>query len=176
MRIFRLAAVVLPLFAGGCVISTAPLLGPESRTAPPFPARVSLQAYERESSSAPWKPNGDVVELVTDANKVVREAEAGKPADDEYTFHQIGPDRYLTQARFGANRYAYGLLEIRDGQGYMTAFQCKAIDPSLLQRAGVKVAADDCSLDGAANPLTFLKELAGQPGDPRIRYMPVAKK
>jgi hypothetical protein len=176
MRIFRVAGLALALLSGGCVISTAPLLGPEARTAPPFPARISLQAYERESSTAPWKPNGDVVELVTDANRVVREAEAGKPADDEYTFHQIAPDRYLTQARFSANRYAYGLLEIRDGQGYMTAFQCKAIDPSILQRAGVKVAADDCSLDGAPNPLAFLKELAAVPGDPRIRYTPVAKK
>ena len=175
MRILRLTAIALTLVAGGCVISSKPLLGPEARVVP-FPARIAVQAQERESATAPWKPNGDEVELVADASKIVREADAtGKPDDDEYTFLQVGPDRFLTQARFSPNRYAYGLLEIRDGEGYMTAFQCKAIDPAVLQRAGVKMSADDCPLDGSSDALGFLKELAARPGDPRIKYTPVKK-
>ena len=176
MRILRLAAITLTLVSGGCVISSKPLLGPDARVVP-FPARIAVQAFERESATAPWKPDNEEVELVADANKIVREADAtGKPDDDEYTFHEIGPNRFLTQARFGPNRYAYGLLEIRDGEGYMTAFQCKAIDPVIVQRAGVKMAADDCSLDGATDALGFLKELATRPGDPRIKYSPVKKR
>jgi hypothetical protein len=175
MPILQLAAIVLALVSGGCVISSTPLLAPDARVVP-FPARTAVQAYEREAATAPWKPNGEEVELVADANKVIREADAtGRPDDDEYTFHQIAPNRFLTQARFGPNRYAYGLLEIQDGQGYLTAFQCKAIDPALLQRAGVKMAADDCSLDSSSDALGFLKELAARPGDPRIKYTPVKK-
>lgn len=176
MRILQFAAIALALISGGCVISTTPLLAPDARVVP-FPARIAVQAYERESATAPWKPNGEEVELVADANKIVREADAtGKPDDDEYAFHQIGPNRFLTQARFGPNRYAYGVLEIQDGEGYLTAFQCKLIDPAVLQRAGVKTAADDCSLDGSPDALGFLKELASRPGDPRIKYTPVKKR
>jgi hypothetical protein len=175
MCILRLAVISFALVSGGCVVSTKPLIGPDARVVP-FPARISVQAHERESATAPWKPNGDEVVLVADANNVVREADAkGKPDDEEYTFLQVGPDRFLTQARFGPNRYAFGLLEIREGQGYLTAFPCKAIDPAALQRAGVKIAADDCSLDGSPDALGFLKELAARPGDPRIKYTPVKK-
>jgi hypothetical protein len=176
MRILRLTVIALILVSGGCVISSKPLLGPDARIVP-FPARIAVQAHERESATAPWKPDGDEVELVADASKIVREANAtGKPDDDEYTFLQVGPDRFLTQARFSPNRYAYGLLEIRDGQGYLTAFQCKAIDPALLQRAGVKMAADDCALDDSPDALGFLNELAARPSDPRIKYTPVKKR
>jgi hypothetical protein len=176
MRIPQFAAIALALVSGGCVISSTPLLAPDARVVP-FPARIAVQAHERESATAPWKPNGEEVELVADADKIVREADAtGKPDDDEYTFHKVGPNRFLTQARFGPNRYAYGLLEIQDGQGYLTAFQCKAIDPAILQRAGVKMAADDCSLDSSSDALGFLKELGARPGDPRIKYTPVKKR
>ena len=87
MRILQFAAIALALISGGCVVSTTPLLAPDARVVP-FPARIAVQAYERESATAPWKPNGEEVELVADANKIVREADAtGKPDDDEYAFH-----------------------------------------------------------------------------------------
>jgi hypothetical protein len=175
MRIFRLAAIALAIASSGCVISSKPLIGPEGRVLP-FSSRIAVQAYERDAAASPWTPNGDEVELVADAARIIRETDStGKPDDEEYTFLQIGPDRFLTQARFGANRYAYGLLEIRDGEGFLTAFQCKAIEPSLLQGAGVKIAADDCVLDAARDALGFLKDIAARPGDPRVKYTPVRK-
>jgi hypothetical protein len=175
MLVFRLAAIALAIASGGCVISSKPLIAPEGRVVP-FSLRIAVQAYERDAAAAPWTPNGDEVDLVADAARIVREVDTtGKSDDEEYTFLQIAPGRFLTQARFGPNRYAYGLLEIRDGEGFLTAFQCKAIEPPLRQRTGVKMAADDCVLDDVGDALGFLKEIAARPGEPRVKYTPVRK-
>ena len=177
MHSFRTIVLVLAcaLLVSGCVISRTPLLGSSDR-AVPFASGTRFQIHERESTKAPWKRDEKDVVLVADASKVVRESDTSRKEDaDEYTFHPLGSDRYLVQARFGAARYAYGALEIRRGEGHVYAFQCKKLDAAMLQRAGVRISADDCVLDGAADPIGFLKQLAARPGDVLIKYVPVKK-
>jgi hypothetical protein len=178
MRIVRTLVLVLAgaLLAGGCVISRAPLLGSANRVVP-FESGTRFRIYERDSATAPWKRDEKDVVLVADTNKVVRESDDSRKEDaDEYTFHPLGPNRYLVQARFGAARYAYGALEIRGGEGYVVAFQCKKIDAATLRGAGVVVSTEDCLLEGAPDAVGFLKQLAVRPGEALIKYVPVKKK
>jgi hypothetical protein len=166
----------LALLAAGCVISKEPVLGPETRVVP-FASGTRFQIYERETTKAAWKPDKEIAFLVG-ADKVVRETDAaGNPVVGEsYTFHSIGPDRYLVHADFGAGRHAYGLLEIRGSQGFVTAFQCRSIGADLLERAGVKRMGEDCLLDGITDPARLLKQLAARPDPALIKYVPVKKK
>ncbi|MEX0590491.1 MAG: hypothetical protein WD207_05350 [Xanthobacteraceae bacterium] len=179
MPVFRPIAVALTmaLLAGGCVISKEPVFGPETRVVP-FASGTRFQIFQRETAKGPWKLDDKEIVLVASADKLVREVGAsGKPDDDEsYTFHSLGPNRYLAQGDFGDGRYAYGVLEVRGGEGLVAAFQCKSIDTALLQRAGVKVTADDCVLDGVPDRAGFLKQLAARPTEPLIKYVPVKKK
>jgi hypothetical protein len=177
-RIFRSLALSLALaaLAGGCVVSKTPLFGPETR-ALPFASGTRFQTYEQERSGRPWKKSEKPIVLIADAEKVIREADdAGKvKPDEDYTLHPLGPKRFLVQARFSAERYAYGVLEIRRGEGIVTALQCKNINRRAFKAAGGKITADDCALDGISNALRLLKQFAKHPTGPQIKYVPVRK-
>jgi hypothetical protein len=170
-------AIGIASLAGGCVISKEPVFGPETR-AVPFASGTRFQVFQRETATGPWKRDDREVVLVAGHDKVVREADAsGQPDNDEsYTFHPLGKNRFLAQGDFGNGRFAYGVLEIRGSEGLVAAFQCKSIDPALLQRAGVKVMADDCVLNGTSDQAAFLKQLAARPLVALIKYAPVKKK
>jgi hypothetical protein len=179
MRSFRPVALAFAIasLAGGCVISNEPVFGPETRVVP-FPSGTRFEVFQREAATGPWKRDDKDIVLVAGGDKVVREADAsGKPDNKEsYTFHPLGKNRYLAQGDFGNGRFAYGVLEVRGGEGLVAAFQCKSIDPGLLQHAGVKVTADDCVLDGTFDRAAFLKQLAARPAMALIKYVPVKKK
>jgi len=176
-RVFRSLGLCLAFaaLAGGCVISKNPLLGPGDR-AVPFASGTAFEIHERDAAAAPWKKSDETVTLVAGADKAVRELkQSGKPADDYYTFHPLGPGRFLMQARFGPERYAYGVLEVRAGEGVFTAFQCKTIDQAAFRSAGGAVTADDCVLDGVADAPAYLRRLAGDPTGAQVKYVPVRK-
>jgi hypothetical protein len=170
-------ALAIAFLAGGCVISREPVFGPETRVVP-FASGTRFQIYQRDTPESAWEQDRDEAVLVAGADKVVREADAsGKPEGGEsYTFHPIGPNRYLAQADFGNGRHGYGVLEIRRGEGLLAAFQCKAIDPALLQRAGVTTIAGDCIIDRATDRTGFLRQLAARPPAATVKYVPVKKK
>jgi hypothetical protein len=178
-RIFRSLALSLALaaLAGGCVVTKTPLFGPETR-ALPFASGTEFQIYEQEHSGGPWKKGEKTFVLIADAEKVIREAdESGKAKQgEEYTLHPLGPNRFLVQARYNPERYAYGVLEIRRGEGIVTAIQCKNIDQQAFKAAGGTVATDDCALDGISDAAGFLKRLAARPLGPKLKYVPVRKK
>jgi hypothetical protein len=179
VRIFRSLALSLALaaLAGGCVVSKTPLLGPETR-ALPFASGTKFQTYEQEQSGGRWKKDEKTIALVADAEKVIREVDdSGKVKQGEdYTLHPLGPNRFLVQARFSSERYAYGVLEIRRGEGIVAAFQCKKIDQNAFKAAGGTVATDDCALDGMSDAVGFLKRLAVSPLGPKLKYVRVRKK
>ncbi len=178
-RIFRSLALSLALaaLAGGCVVSKTPLFGPETR-ALPFASGTEFQIYEQEQSGGPWKKGEKTFVLVADAEKVIREADdSGKAKQgEEYTLHPLGPNRFLVQAKYNPERYAYGVLEIRRGEGIVTAIQCKNIDQKAFKAAGGTVTKDDCALDGISNAAGFLKRLAARPLGSKLKYVPVRKK
>jgi hypothetical protein len=176
-HVATVALVVLgALLASGCVISRTPVFGTESRSVP-FEPGTRFRIYERESSTAPWKREEKDVVLIASTDKSVRESDdAGKQDADEYTFYAVGADRYLVQARFGPARYAYGVLEIRGGEGYVSAFQCKKLDAAMVRDAGITTLAEDCLLDGVPDAGGFLKRLATRPTEALIKYVPVKKK
>jgi hypothetical protein len=179
MRSFRpvALAIVIASLAGGCVISKEPVFGPETR-AGPFASGTRFQVFQRETATGPWKRDDKEVVLVAGHDKVVREVDAsGQPDNNEsYTFHPLGKNRYLAQGDFGNGRFAYGVLEVRGGEGLVAAFQCESIDPALLQRAGVMVTADECVLNNTFDQAGFLKQLAARPVVALIKYAPVTKK
>jgi hypothetical protein len=178
-RIFRflVTSVALAMLAGGCVISKNPVFGADTR-ALPFASGTRFQIYERENGGAPWKLSDKAIVFVADAGKIVREVDDNGKIDDKesYTFHPLGTDRYLVQARFQEGRYAYAVLEMSAREGILTALQCKRIERALLKEAGVKIDGEDCVLDGARDAAGFLKQLATKPAGSQIKYVPVQKK
>jgi hypothetical protein len=177
MRVFRVLVLLLATFGGGCVVSKAPLAG-LGEPALPFASGTQFNIFERADAKAPWNPGEEkTVTLVAGADRVYRAVnESGKLEDDGISFHPLAPNRFLVAVQFSATRYAYGVLEVRNGEGFAVPFQCKSIGPATLQRAGLKIAADDCWLEDANEPLAFLKQLAGRPMVPLVKYVPVKKK
>ena len=177
-RMLRSLALSLALaaLAGGCVVSKTPLLGPETR-ALPFASGTEFRTYEQERPGGRWKLDRKAIVLVADADKVIREVDAaGKVKEgEEHTLHPLGPNRYLIQTRFNPDRYAYGVLEIRRGQGFVTAIPCKQIDQNAFKAAGGTVTGDDCMLDGVSDAAGLLKQLAAHPLGPKLKYVPVRK-
>jgi len=176
MRLFPLFALLLAALAGGCVVSKTPLAGLGERAAP-FASGTSFEIFERADAKAAWKPGEQkAVTFVGGADRIFRVVDAaGRTEDGTYTFHAVAPGRYLVEAQFSAERYGYALLQVRGGEGLASPLHCKDVDPAALQRAGLKMTADDCWLDSMADPAGFLKELAARAPEPRNRYVPVKK-
>lgn len=170
-------AVLLAVLAGGCVTSKEPVFGPDTRVVP-FASGTRFQIYQRDSDKDPWVLDDQEVVLVAGNDKIVRELDdSGAPSDDErYTFHSLGANRYLAQGDFGDGRFAYGLLEVRGGEAFLTGFQCSSLDATAMERAGVKVDGDDCEIDGVSDRAGFLRQLAARPTAPLIKYVPKGKK
>jgi hypothetical protein len=173
--LLRCFALLLGVMLAGCVTSKAPLLSSDSRVLPFIPG-TAFETYERDDDRAPWKKNEKRSIFTADSSLVVRELnEDGSPKDEAiYTFHPLGGERFLVQARFKPSEdYAYGVLEVRNGEGMVTGLNCKAIDQAAFRRDGGKVVADFCELDSAPDPLALLRKLGANPLGVRIRYVPV---
>jgi hypothetical protein len=177
MRVFRFLVLLLAALAGGCVVSKSPLAGLGERVSP-FASGTRFNIFERVDAKGPWNPGEEKsVTLVAGADRVYRSVnEAGKTEDDGFSFHPLAPNRFLVAAQFSSARFAYGMLEIRNGEGFAVPFQCKSIGPATLQRAGLKLIADDCWLEDTTDPVAFLKQLAERPLVPLVKYVPVKKK
>jgi hypothetical protein len=177
MRVFRAMVLLLAAFAGGCVVSKAPLAGLGERVLP-FASGTQFNIFERTDAKAPWNPGENkAVTLVAGPDRIYRAInDAGKKEDDGFSFYPLAPNRFLVAAQFSSERYAYGVLEIRNGEGFAVPFQCKSIGPATLQRAGLKLIADDCWLEDTSDPIAFLKQLAERPSAPLAKYVPVKKK
>ncbi|HEX5777312.1 MAG TPA: hypothetical protein VFY21_00585 [Xanthobacteraceae bacterium] len=176
MRRFLLLAALAAL-AGGCVVSRTPLNGLGERAAP-FGDRTTLAIFERADGKGAWKPSEQkTVTLVVEADRAFRSLdEKGKPEDGNFTFHVLGSDRYLVQARFSADRYGYAVLQVRKGEGLVSPLTCKAIDDDVVKKAGMKMVADDCWLEGTKDPAGFLKSIAAKAPEPTVKYVPVKSK
>ena len=173
----RVLALTLGLAVAGCVTSKTPILGPDSRVLPFLPGS-KFETYERDDPREPWKKNDSLTIFTADQSLTIRELdEAGKPKNQETTtLHALGSGRFLVQTYFANDRhYAYGVLDIRNGEGVATGFACKAIDQATFRRDGGKIVKDACELDAAPDPLAILRELAAKPAGPQVRYVPVQK-
>jgi hypothetical protein len=176
MWIFRAVVLLTAAFAGGCVVSKAPLAG-LGEPVMPFASGTRLEIFERADAKAPWKQGEEKsVTLVAGADRIYRAVnEAGKAEDDAITFHTLGTDRYIVQAQFSAERFGFAVLQVQGGEGLVSTIQCKEIDPEIVKKAGMKMVADDCWLEDTADPVAFLKQIAGRPGVPLVKYVPVKK-
>jgi len=173
----RCLVLLLGLALAGCVTSTTPLLNTDSRVLPFLPGST-FEVYERDDARAPWKKNPARSTFTADKSLVVRELDkSGKPKQDAtYTFHPLGGERFLVQAQFkDGEPYAYGVLEVHNGEGVATGLNCKMLDQEAFRRDGGTIADDFCKLDGAPDPLALLRKLAASPVGPQVRYVPVAK-
>jgi hypothetical protein len=176
MRIFAALVLLIAAFAGGCVVSKAPLASLGERTLP-LASGTRIDIFERADADSVWK-SGEAksVTLMAGADRIYRAAnEAGNIEDDAITFHALGPDRYLVQAQFGAARFGYAVLQIRNGEGLVSPLACKQVDPAVLNKAGLKIVADDCWLEDTADPVGFLRQIAERPSTPLVKYVPVKK-
>lgn len=175
--LLRCLVLLLGVALAGCVTSKAPLLGADSRVMP-FTSGATFDTYERDDPSALWKKSDARSVFTADPSLVVREFdEAGQPKDEAiYTFHPLGPQRFLVQARFKPSEaYAYGVLEIRGGEGVVTGLNCKSIDQAAFRQGGGTIANDFCALDSAPDPLALLRKLGAAPAGVQVRYVPVTK-
>jgi hypothetical protein len=173
----RVLALTLGLAVAGCVTSKAPLLGPDSRVLPFLPG-AKFETYERDDARDPRKKNDTLTVFTADQSLAIRELdETGKPKNpDTTTIHPLGPGRFLVQTHFvNQDHYAYGVLDIRSGEGVITGFGCKVIDQATFRRDGGKVVKEACELDAAPDPLAILRNLAAKPAGPQMRYVPAQK-
>jgi hypothetical protein len=127
-----LSVWVISLSLTACIVSKDPLLGPDSRVLPFLPP-MKFEVYERASARDPWQKRTDVT-LAADQRLVVSN-ERGGPGSESYTFHSLGPQRFLVQA-FMRDNYAYGVLEVRNGEGILSMMACENVDQGAFRSAG----------------------------------------
>jgi hypothetical protein len=140
---------------------------------------MKFEIYQRASARDPWLKGNDI-SLVADQRLVVR-VEAAAPGS-EYTFHPLGLQRFLVQAFLNDN-YAYGVLEVRNGEGFLSTMACENLDQRAFRAAGGTIKpggtlpsmrrAIHCELDSAPRPLELLRSIAARPPVPELRYVPV---
>jgi hypothetical protein len=81
-----LPAVLVAMTLAGCMESTEPVFGPDTRVLP-FSSPLKVDGYQRMLPTDPWQPAGRAT-LVADQALVVREVdEAGATRATSYTFH-----------------------------------------------------------------------------------------
>jgi hypothetical protein len=169
-----LVAVAFCAFAlTACLSSDKSLIEADSRVLP-FTSPITIDVYGRETPTEPWHKESDRATLVADSQRVVRIQGKSTPT---YVFYQLEPGRFLVEGQMESNgRYAYGVLEIRDGEGVMTHLKCENVDLAAFQKAGGVVTGDsfkDCKIDKIFNALAFLRALAIKPTGSQQRYVPV---
>jgi hypothetical protein len=170
----RLSVWGVSLSLSACVVSKEPLLGPDSRVLP-FSPPMKFEVYERASARDAWKKQTDI-SLVADQRLVVR----SDSSVEWYTFHPLGGQRFLVQAFMMKDNYAYGVLEIRNGEGFVSMMLCDNIDQRAFKAAGGTINQGvpvTCELDSASKPLELLKSIAARSFGPEqryeLRYVPV---
>lgn len=181
--VVRFALFILPLalLLGGCIGSTEPLMGRDTR-AVPFASGSKFDRYNRDDPSKPWSKSA-TFQLVADNEKVLRELDSsGQPKDSpSFTLHPLGPQRFLAQMRLDhkTDGYRYGVLEIVNGEGILSYFHCTEIDQEAFRAKGGTVRPEPrfdiqvCSLDGAPNALELLQSAMNRPPRLQVRYVPV---
>ena len=157
-----------------CLSSNKPVIDADSRVLP-FTPPITIDVYDRKNSSEPWQKQQKPVTLVADNQLVVQVKD--EASGDTYAFYPLEPRRFLVEGWMKSNdRYAYGVLEVRNGEGVLHRLECDSIDQAAFKTAGGFVTGDsfkDCKLDKVANPLALLKSLAANPTGAQQRYVPV---
>jgi hypothetical protein len=179
----KAALLILPLALSlsGCIGSTQPLMGRDTR-ALPFPSGTKFELYDRDDPSKPWAIR-DRIQFVADNELVVGEADGSgqRTEGSAITFHPLAPQRFLAQMRLDhhGDGYRYGLLEITNGEGILNYFHCSEIDQQAFRAKGGTVRPEPrfdiqvCSLDGAPNGLELVQSVINQPPRRQTRYVPV---
>lgn len=174
---YRILGLVAGFFLGGCVVSTTPLLNANSRVLP-FRSGAHFEVYERSSAREPWEKKDETEGFEADEALVVRKI-GGTGKKFTYTFHPVQLGRFLMQINVG-EKYAYAVMEIRNGEGIIFDLNCLGLDHEAFKRAGGTVKDDplpSCYLDGIREPVERLKDFAMHPwGLRQYRYVPVRKK
>jgi len=176
-----LLIVPLALSLGGCIGSTEPLMGRDTRVVP-FQSGAKFDRYSRDDPGKPWA-NPERIQLVADDELVVGEAGSSgqRKGSSAFTFHQLAPQRYLVQMLLGhrMDGYRYAVLDIANGEGILNYVHCTEIDHEAFRAKGGTVRPEPrfdiqvCSLDGAPNGLELLQSLMSEPPRRQMRYVPV---
>ena len=158
--------LILSLTAA-CVTSKSPILGPETRVLPFNPPMI-FEVYERTSDTDRWLRK-QIVTLIADKQLVVRPDD--DPSDLGITFYPEAQNKYLVQRNVG-NQYIYGMLELRDGVGFLTWNDCGKIDQEKFRAGGGTIVGAECQLDSALNPLELLRSVTTSATGFQQRYVP----
>lgn len=83
----------------------------------------------------------------------------------------------MVQGNFGTY-YAYGVLEVRNGEGLLKWMACSKIDKDAFRAAGGTIGTEGlldlaCQLDSASKPLDLLRTVADHASGFELRYVPV---
>ena len=155
-----------------CLNSDKSLIDANSRVLP-FTSPITIEVYDRENPTAEWRKQKGAVTLVADSERVVRVKDSD--VQDTYVFAQLEPGRFLVEGK-SDGRFAYGVLEIRDGEGLLHHLNCANLDLAAFEKAGGVVTGvnfKECKLDKLSNPLAFVKSVAAKPMGSQQRYVPV---
>ena len=156
-KVRALCAILIMPFLCSCVTSKEPLLGPDTRVLP-WTTPKKVQVFERKSANEAWTKPRETT-LVPDLNDLTI-----RDGDQVFSLHPIGFRRFLAQSLFPYYRYAYGVLEIRNGEGILNFLACETFDRSSTRAAGITIEGNpaECKLDTANNPLDVLLQLASR--------------
>jgi hypothetical protein len=171
LSLLALAFCTLALTA--CFSSDKPLIDPDSRVLP-FTPPITIEVYDRQNPREPWQKQKAPITLVADDQVLVRVKD--DVSGETYAFYPLEPRRFLVEGRMKSGRLAYGVLEIRNGEGFLHHMNCGSIDQAAFKSAGGAVTGDsfkDCKLDKVSNPLALLTSFAANPTGTQQRYVPV---
>jgi len=168
------AVVLCSLALAACLGSDKSLIDVDSRVLP-FTPPITLEVYDRRNSSEPWQKQDKPVTLIADNQRLVRLQD--ETSGDTFAFYPLEPRRFLVEAWMkSAGRFAYGILDVRNGEGLLHHMACETIDQTAFKNAGGTVTGIDfkeCMLDKVSDPLALLKSLAASPAGSQQRYVPV---
>ena len=132
-----LSSVALTFFSlalTACLGSDKPLVDPDSRVLP-FTPPITIEVYDRQNPSEPWQKQGTPVTLIADNQLLVRSKD--DTSGDTYAFYPLEPRRFLVEAWMkSSGRLAYGVLDVRNGEGLLHHMRCDSIDQAAFKTAG----------------------------------------
>jgi hypothetical protein len=175
MKALRCLCILMISGLAGCLDTSKPLFGPETRVVP-FRSGTQFQVYARNHAGQPWRDQRKIKAFRADADNVIRPIDGeGRISDQEqYTLHRIGPDHFILQFGSG-DLFFYGVVEYRNSEAIVTMFDCTEIDQRIFESIGGRITADGsrCSLDAIRDPVGVLKGLALLANRNQERYVPV---
>lgn len=134
------------------------LLSADTR-ALPFVPGTRFEVFKRANECAPWV-HDSVVTLNVDTALVARDP---TKSNESYSFHPIGGNRYLIEAKI-QDGYAYGSLAVQNGEHYISHSQCDRIDQSAFEKGGgiIDKASRDhfCNIKTARQPFELLRAIS----------------